>query len=122
MNKELFPYERLLRVRTRVPSERFEAALARIPTERGSLHFGWEGLKPLALAASLVLSALLALEQRRLEIDGAADFSPRFATIEDDWIELLTFAEPFTDAIILTEADLLFPIEYYAYNPGAPVE
>ena len=109
--------ELLLQGTIREPSRRFEEALAAIPEEESGTGMTWLGiLKPLALAATLILGDSLFLLNQTSPTAGPDVATDVTAPLDRDWVELFTMAEALDQADVLTDKDLLPALEYYAFN------
>jgi hypothetical protein len=118
MNNDELPYEKLLKAQPREPSPSFEEALRAIPSKQGSRAPYWWVLKPLAIAASLLLSVSVVVEQFRVK--DVPDVNPvgnLFELEETGWLELLALAQPLEASHVLTSETDALVLEYYAFNP-----
>lgn len=110
--------ERLLRGQIREPSDRFEERLRQIPLDDYKGSSRWQAiLRPLAVAASLILGIFLFLQQKPLQVFSGTVAADMGVDLDAEWITLLSLAEGVSDAEALTDEELRFALEYYAFNP-----
>jgi hypothetical protein len=110
--------ESMLQATIRNPSPRFEAALRAIPgrAERESRLTWLAALKPLALAASILL-ALGLFMVRQSGPGPAAPMAAATPALDGEWVELFSLASALEDAVALSDDEILPALEYYAFNP-----
>ncbi len=109
--------ELLLKGTIREPSRRFEEALAAIAEQENSTGISWPGmLKPLAVAAALILGISIFLLNQTSPSAGPKVASATTAPLDREWVELFTMSEALDQAHVLTDEDLLPALEYYAFN------
>jgi len=109
--------ENLLQGTIKDPSPRFEAALRAIPGRveaEGRRH--WITLlKPLALAASVLL--ILTLFLKEASVTKPADAMVSTAPLlDEEWVELFSLADALASAESLSDDELLPALEYYAFH------
>jgi hypothetical protein len=129
MKPDTDPVEHLMAGHIRQPSARFEAELADIPRMALKRQPAWlQALKPLAVAALLLLGLFLALPRESalhpsISGPGLADKEPvpldvaEKAVTDENWMELFTLAETVAMADLLTDPDLRGALDYYAFQP-----
>lgn len=119
MNKEDYPYERLLRAQVGSPSERFERMLSRIPMQSEVMTFPILAyLRPLALAAMLLLTALTVINHLHVTEEPVIPTSGSLESVEEaGWLDLLALADSLNGAQALADTEQSFAIEYFAFNP-----
>lgn len=107
--------EALLRASHRETSASFEAALDKIPGREGKNLILF--LKPLTIAAALILGLGFSLlqESRTVPVERPVEFLPQ--ELDEEWISLLSLAEAVAPAGELTDPELRLVLEYYAFNP-----
>jgi len=109
--------ESLLRGTIREPSFRFEAALQTIP-ERIDAEgkASWlAGLKPLALAASLILAvSILVFRDANHHLQPVRMVSS--PQLDPQWMELFSMADALNAADTLSDDEILPALEFYAFN------
>lgn len=110
--------EELLRGTIRQPSARFEEKLRRIPRQdvRGGFRW-WAALRPIAVAASLMLGIFLFIKQGLVHPIPEPPVATESSGLDPEWIALFSLAEGVSEAEALADSDLRSAIEYYAFNP-----
>jgi hypothetical protein len=107
--------ENLLRGAMTEASPSFEASLERIPGQSRISLATW--FKPFAVAAALILGlGLFVLQESRTNFSMDQPFAG-IHELDEQWIDLLTLAESVAPAGELTDPELRFALEYYAFKP-----
>ena len=110
--------EQLLRGNIREPSTRFESALRGIP-DRREVRKGRQWLpvlRPLAIAAALIIGLLLFMEQENAIAPSRQPEDAQVTALDAEWIGLLSLANSLKSAGSLANAEARLVLDYYAFN------